>query len=71
MTLAICIFMFAVIFLNLSGATKFGGRTMTLIDPTYAQKYMPLVASVSEHQPTSWSSYFFDLGPLIFFMPIG
>ena len=71
MTLAICIFMFAVIFLTLSGATKFGGRTMTLIDPTYAQKYMPLVASVSEHQPTSWSSYFFDLGPLIFFIPIG
>ena len=37
------------LFLTLSGTTKFGGRSMTLIDPTYAKKYMPLVASVSEH----------------------
>jgi dolichyl-diphosphooligosaccharide--protein glycosyltransferase len=44
---------------------------MTLLDPTYAKKYVPIIASVSEHQPTSWSSYFFDLGYLILFIPIG
>jgi dolichyl-diphosphooligosaccharide--protein glycosyltransferase len=44
---------------------------MTLLDPTYAKKYVPIIASVSEHQPTSWSSYYFDLGYLIIFMPIG
>ena len=59
------------LFLTLSGATKFGGRSMTLIDPTYAKKYMPLVASVSEHQPTSWSQYYRHFGPLILFMPTG
>ena len=37
------------LFFTYSGNTKFGGRTMTLFDPTYAKKYMPLVASVSEH----------------------
>ena len=44
---------------------------MTLLDPTYAKKYIPIIASVSEHQPTSWSSYFFDLGYLILFLPVG
>ena len=41
---------------------------MTLLDPTYAKKYIPIIASVSEHQPTTWSSYFFDLQYLIVFM---
>jgi dolichyl-diphosphooligosaccharide--protein glycosyltransferase len=71
MTLAVSAFLFLFIFLTLSGATRFSGRSMTLLDPTYAKKYVPIIASVSEHQPTSWSSYFFDLGPLILFMPIG
>jgi len=71
MSTAIAIFAFVFIFLTLSGATRFSGRSMTLLDPTYAKKYVPIIASVSEHQPTSWSSYFFDLGILIVFMPIG
>jgi dolichyl-diphosphooligosaccharide--protein glycosyltransferase len=44
---------------------------MTLLDPTYAKKYIPIIASVSEHQPTSWSSYFFDLQYLLIFIPVG
>ena len=71
MTLAIGITMSAFMYLTLSGSTRWSGRSMTLIDPTYAKKYVPIIASVSEHQPTSWSSYFFDLGYLIVFMPIG
>jgi dolichyl-diphosphooligosaccharide--protein glycosyltransferase len=71
MTLSVSIFVFTFFFLTLSGATRFSGRSMTLLDPTYAKKYMPIVASVSEHQPTSWSSYFFDLGYLILFLPVG
>lgn len=27
---------------------------MTLLDPTYAKKYIPIIASVSEHQATTW-----------------
>eukprot|EP00343_Euplotes_focardii_P006797 CAMPEP_0205822716 /NCGR_PEP_ID=MMETSP0206-20130828/13700_1 /ASSEMBLY_ACC=CAM_ASM_000279 /TAXON_ID=36767 /ORGANISM="Euplotes focardii, Strain TN1" /LENGTH=411 /DNA_ID=CAMNT_0053119225 /DNA_START=1012 /DNA_END=2247 /DNA_ORIENTATION=+ len=44
---------------------------MTLLDPTYAKKYIPIIASVSEHQPTPWSSFFFDVQFLVFFMPVG
>jgi dolichyl-diphosphooligosaccharide--protein glycosyltransferase len=71
MSCAIAIFVFAFIFLTLSGATRWSGRIMTLLDPTYAKKYVPIIASVSEHQPTSWSSYFFDLGYMVVFMPVG
>jgi len=49
MTLAVSIFVFVFVFLTLSGATKFSGRSMTLLDPTYAKKYVPIIASVSEH----------------------
>ena len=37
------------------------GRSLSLLDPTYASKYIPIIASVSEHQPPSWPSYFTDL----------
>jgi dolichyl-diphosphooligosaccharide--protein glycosyltransferase len=59
------------ILLLLLGQTKWSGRSMTLLDPTYAKKYIPIVASVSEHQATTWSSYFFDIHFPIFFAPIG
>merc|ERR1711935_550165 len=71
MTISLMLFAFAFIYLTLSGATRFSGRSMTLLDPRYAKKFVPIIASVSEHQPTTWSSYFFDLGYLIIFMPIG
>jgi dolichyl-diphosphooligosaccharide--protein glycosyltransferase len=71
LSISIGIFAFAFIYLTLSGATRFSGRSMTLLDPRYAKKFVPIIASVSEHQPTTWSSYFFDLGFLIVFMPIG
>ena len=71
LNLSISLFIFAFIYLTLSGATRFSGRSMTLLDPTYAKKYVPIIASVSEHQPTSWNNYFFDLGYMIIFMPIG
>ena len=35
------------ILLLLLGQTKWSGRSMTLLDPTYAKKYIPIVASVS------------------------
>lgn len=31
------------------------GRSLSLLDPTYASKHIPIIASVSEHQPTSKS----------------
>ena len=44
------------------------GRFYTLLDPSYD---IPVIASVSEHQPTAWSSFFFDLHCLVFLMPAG
>jgi dolichyl-diphosphooligosaccharide--protein glycosyltransferase len=36
-------------YLVMSGKSKWSGRSMTLLDPTYAKKYIPIIASVSEH----------------------
>lgn len=39
---------------------------------TYCDKrYIPIIASVSEHQPTAWPSFFMDLNMLIFVFPAG
>merc|ERR1711976_52662 len=51
--------------------TPFNGRFWTLLDPTYAKEHIPIIASVSEHQPTTWSSFFFDLHCLVFLFPVG
>jgi len=32
---------------------------------------VPIIASVSEHQPTAWPAFYFDLEMLIFFFPAG
>jgi dolichyl-diphosphooligosaccharide--protein glycosyltransferase len=47
------------------------GRFYTLLDPTYAKEHIPIIASVSEHQPTTWASFFFDLHALVFLFPVG
>jgi dolichyl-diphosphooligosaccharide---protein glycosyltransferase len=69
--LAAAAFGFLFVFITVTGATRWSGRSLTLLDPTYAKKYIPIIASVSEHQPTSWSSYFFDLQYLMIFIPVG
>ena len=55
------------------------GRSLSLLDPTYASKYIPIIASVSEHQPPNWSMFFTDLhvpallapaGIIMCFMPL-
>ncbi|KAI1289677.1 Dolichyl-diphosphooligosaccharide--protein glycosyltransferase subunit STT3A [Halotydeus destructor] len=47
------------------------GRFYSLLDPSYAKNNIPIIASVSEHQPTSWSSFYFDLQLLVFLFPVG
>ena len=47
------------------------GRFYALLDPTYAKDHIPIIASVSEHQPTTWASFFFDLHALCFLFPAG
>jgi dolichyl-diphosphooligosaccharide---protein glycosyltransferase len=47
------------------------GRSLSLLDPTYASKYIPIIASVSEHQPPPWNSYFTDIHVMVMLMPLG
>lgn len=47
------------------------GRFYSLWDTGYAKKHLPLIASVSEHQPPAWPAFFFDLEMLIFLFPAG
>jgi len=59
------------IMLQITGKVQWSGRSLTLLDPTYATKYIPIIASVSEHQPTTWTSFFFDLHVLVPLAPVG
>lgn len=47
------------------------GRFYSLWDTGYAKIHIPIIASVSEHQPTTWFSFFFDLHILICAFPVG
>jgi hypothetical protein len=47
------------------------GRSLTLLDPTYASRFVPIIASVSEHQPPSWPSYITDLHFAALLAPAG
>ncbi|CAH0522098.1 unnamed protein product [Peronospora belbahrii] len=59
------------LFAFLLGKLQWSGRSLTLLDPTYASKYIPIIASVGEHQPTVWSAFYFSLGPAMLFVPLG
>jgi len=47
------------------------GRFYSLWDTAYAKKHIPIIASVSEHQPPAWSTYFLDLHCLVYLFPAG
>jgi dolichyl-diphosphooligosaccharide---protein glycosyltransferase len=47
------------------------GRFYSLWDTGYAKIHIPIIASVSEHQPTAWPAFFFDLSFLIWLFPAG
>ncbi|XP_030952383.1 dolichyl-diphosphooligosaccharide--protein glycosyltransferase subunit STT3A [Quercus robur] len=71
--LVVCCAVIAVLVaLVASSPTKgWSGRSLSLLDPTYASKYIPIIASVSEHQPPTWPSYFMDINVLAFLVPAG
>ncbi|AAS53862.1 AFR491Wp [Eremothecium gossypii ATCC 10895] len=47
------------------------GRFYSLWDTNYAKIHIPIIASVSEHQPTAWPAFFFDNQFLIWLFPAG
>lgn len=46
-------------------------RFYSLWDTGYARVHIPIISSVSEHQPTTWTSFFFDLHVLVAVFPAG
>lgn len=62
----------AVVLLTLMGVVApWSGRFYSLWDTGYAKIHIPIIASVSEHQPTTWFSFFFDLHILVCAFPVG
>ena len=60
------------IVLSVSGViAPWSGRFYSLWDTGYAKIHIPIIASVSEHQPTAWPAFFFDLNFLIWLFPAG
>ncbi|KAJ5932146.1 hypothetical protein N7516_006635 [Penicillium verrucosum] len=60
------------ILLSISGViAPWSGRFYSLWDTGYAKIHIPIIASVSEHQPTAWPAFFFDLNFLIWLFPAG
>ncbi|CRG92163.1 dolichyl-diphosphooligosaccharide--protein glycosyltransferase [Talaromyces islandicus] len=74
---SLILLVFGVSFLGLVGLTVSGviapwsGRFYSLWDTGYAKIHIPIIASVSEHQPTAWPAFFFDLNFLIWLFPAG
>jgi len=68
---------FGIMFIGLIALTVSGtiapwsGRFYSLWDTGYAKIHIPIIASVSEHQPTAWPAFFFDLNMLIWLFPAG
>ena len=56
---------------SLGYIAPWGGRFYSLWDTSYAKIHIPIIASVSEHQPTAWPAFFFDLSMLIWLFPAG
>lgn len=68
---------FVISFVSLVGLTYGGyiapwnGRFYSLWDTGYARKHIPIISSVSEHQPPAWPAFFFDLQMLVWLFPAG
>lgn len=60
------------VLLTLAGViAPWSGRFYSLWDTGYAKIHIPIIASVSEHQPTAWPAFFFDLSMMIWLFPAG
>nr|POF13013.1 dolichyl-diphosphooligosaccharide--protein glycosyltransferase subunit stt3 [Quercus suber] len=74
-SLVLVIFVLALgflVLLTVSGTiAPWSGRFYSLWDTGYAKIHIPIIASVSEHQPTAWPAFFFDLNMLIWLFPAG
>jgi len=70
-TFPVFIFFIFVIFYRTNIIPGFSGRILQFFNPTSAKKNDPMIATVVEHQPSTWASYFSNCGPLLFLLPVG
>jgi len=71
LTIASIIFGIVVLLTYTGVVAPWSGRFYSLWDTGYAKIHIPIIASVSEHQPTTWFSFFFDLHILVVTFPVG
>ncbi|KAH0786906.1 Oligosaccharyl transferase STT3 subunit family protein [Histomonas meleagridis] len=71
MSMPILLLLFITVGISTGILGGFSGRLMQMFDPSYATKNIPIIASVAEHQPSSWGMYFMDCGFLILLFPVG
>ena len=65
------VFLSVIVLTQLGYIAPWSGRFYSLWDTGYAKIHIPIIASVSEHQPTTWFSFFFDLHILVAIYPVG
>ncbi|XP_037946380.1 dolichyl-diphosphooligosaccharide--protein glycosyltransferase subunit STT3B [Teleopsis dalmanni] len=65
------VFLVVIMLTMLGVVAPWSGRFYSLWDTGYAKIHIPIIASVSEHQPTTWFSFFFDLHILVCTFPVG
>merc|ERR1712223_1221141 len=71
-TLMVAAVLVVMLAISYSGSVAgWSGRFYSLWDTGYAKIHTPIIASVSEHQPTTWFSFFFDLHILACVFPVG
>lgn len=68
---AFVVFFTVVLLTYLGVIAPWSGRFYSLWDTGYAKIHIPIIASVSEHQPTTWCSFFFDFHILVATFPVG
>lgn len=68
---AVIVFLTVVVLTYLGLIAPWSGRFYSLWDTGYAKIHIPIIASVSEHQPTTWFSFFFDFHVLVATFPVG
>lgn len=70
------VFFFVALGLAFYIASQFGlitlpvGRIMSVLNP-FERIFMPLIESVQEHRPATWSLFYYQFGFLIFLAPLG
>ena len=71
--LSVPLFILVVIAIGVSTGIMghFSGRLLLMFDPSYATKNVAIIASVAEHQQSTWASYFMDCGFIIILFPLG